>query len=113
VNIIGNEAVEEALAYLAESAEPFANARALRVVSEEKLRIIRSDLFMRATESGQFKTVSDKEAWAFSHAEYRVAVEDLGKAVQTEELIRCNRIASEARIEAWRTMSATARSANV
>lgn len=111
MNIIGDEQVEEALTFLAESAKPFADARALRVVSEEKLRIIRSDLFMRFAEGK--RTVAEREAMAFSHPEYKVAVADLGKAVATEELLRCERLAASTRLDCWRTLEASKRTGNV
>ncbi len=109
---ITDDELGSALTYLAESAKPYADAKALRVVAEEKLRIVRSDLTMRALEDGH-KTVSEREAFAYSHAEYRQAVKDLGECVGREELLKCYRVAAEAKIEAWRTLSASRRAANI
>lgn len=109
---ITDDELGRCLTYLSESAKPFSEAKALRVVAEETLRIVRADLTMRALEEGH-KTVSERECYAYAHQEYRAAVKTLGEAVGKETIIQCYRLAASSKIEAWRSLESSKRAANV
>jgi hypothetical protein len=55
------------------------------------------------------KTVSDREAYAYSHADYVALLDGLKVAVEAEERLRWLLRGAELRIEVWRTGSANAR----
>lgn len=100
--------VENALAFLSTSAQEFAEAKGLRVYLEEQRKIVKATIFGMA-DGG----VAEREAFAYSHADYRKVVDELRRAVVTEELLRAKRAAADARIEVWRSQESSRRAANV
>lgn len=102
------ERVEAALEYLAESAEPYAEAKGRRVWLEHKLKTFKATAFL-ANEGNN----AEREAQAYRSGDYQSATDELKEAVVTEEKIRALRVAAEARIEIFRTLEASKRAANV
>jgi hypothetical protein len=98
--------VQESIDYLFETALTSAQARANRHVLEHGLRRVKS-LEMQKVQGGG---VAAAEAKAYASDAYGVALEGLKEAIQQDEGFRALRDAHAARIEAWRTQSATVRS---
>lgn len=103
--LIADEAIEEALNYLATSADIAAAARAARIRGEFERKRVRSRLILQSNE----KTMGLKEAWAECHPDYVAACEKEIEAVEADEFYRNKRNACDAIIEAWRSEQANNR----
>ena len=103
--LVADEAIEEALEYLATSSETAAAARAARLRGEFERKRIRSRLILQSNE----KTMGMKEAWAECHPDYVDACEKELTAVEADEYYRNKRNACDAILEAWRTENANNR----
>ena len=103
--LITDEAIEEALNYLANSSDIAAAARAALLRSQFERKRVRSKLVLQSNE----KTVALKECWAECHPEYISACEDELKAYEADEYYRNKRNACDAIIEAWRSEQANNR----
>ena len=55
------------------------------------------------------KTIADREAFAYSHAEYIELLNGLESAVEAEELFRWKMKAAELQVEIWRSQEASNR----
>lgn len=103
--LISDEAIEEALNYLAVSVDATAAARAQRIRSEFNRKQTRAMLMLKSPES----SAAMREAWAESHREYIAACEDEVKAVEADEWHRAKRNQCDMVVEAWRTEQASNR----
>ena len=103
--LISDEAIEEALHYLATSVDMTAAARGQRVRAEFNRKQTRAMLMLRSPES----SAAMREAWAESHADYIAACEEEAKAVEQDEWHRSQRNKADTVIEAWRTEQASHR----
>ena len=96
---------DEAVNYIIRNAGKFAQAKAERVYLEE-FRKSKKAILMSQSDA---KTSSEREQYAYSHAEYLELLEGLKSAVEVEEKLRWEMIAAQARVEIWRTRSANNR----
>jgi hypothetical protein len=96
---------DKAVDFIIQKAEAYAKAKGARVYIENFLRSKKS-LLMNQSDA---KTVADREAFAYAHADYIQLTEGLRAAVEQEEEIKWLLIAAQARIEIWRTQSANNR----
>ena len=103
--LIADEAIEEALNYLATTSETAAAARAALLRSQFERKRVRSRLVLQSNE----KTVGLKECWAECHPDYLDACEAELKAYEADEYYRNKRNACDAIIEAWRSEQANNR----
>lgn len=103
--LISDEAIEDALQYLATSVDVTAAARAQRIRAEFNRKQTRAMLMLRSPES----SAAMREAWAESHTEYREACEQEAQAVEADEWHRSKRNQCDMVIEAWRTEQASNR----
>ena len=106
--LISDEAIEEALHYLATSVEVTAAARGQRIRAEFNRKQTRAMLMLRSPES----SAAMREAWAESHADYREACDAEAQAVEVDEFHRAKRNQCDTVIEAWRTEQASYRAGN-
>lgn len=97
--------VQESIDYLFESAFTSAQARANRAVLEQGLKRIKA-LEMARSEGA----LGTREMHAYASESYQAALDGLREAITQDEGFRALRDAHAARIEAWRTQSATVRS---
>ena len=97
--LITDEAIEEALNYLATNADTAAAARGGRLRAEFERKRIKSRLILQSNE----KSLGLREAWAECHPDYMNACEAEVKALEADEYYRNKRNACDAIIEAWRT----------
>jgi hypothetical protein len=97
--------VERALHYLVNNAQKAAKARADRIVVEEYLRVVKSQIMK---EQGDIP-VSAQEREAYADPRYKQHLEAIREAVERDEYHRFLREAASAKIEAWRTQSSNER----
>lgn len=95
----------KAVDYIIQNAPKFAQARADRIYLEE-FRKSKKALLMKA--SPETSAVA-QERDAYAHADYIKLLNGLRAAVETEETLRWNLVAAQARVEIWRTQEASNR----
>lgn len=95
----------KAVDYLLANAAKFAKAKAERTYIENFLRSKKS-LLMAETDA---KTVSEREAYAYSHHEYIELLGGLKAAVEVEEHLKWHLEAARLRVDVWRTEQASNR----
>lgn len=96
---------DKAVDYIIANAAKFSEAKADRVYLEE-FRKTKKALLMSQSDA---KTAVEREQWAYAHPEYQELLMGLRAAVATEERLRWDLIAAQARVEVWRTRSANER----
>lgn len=94
-----------AVDYILANASKFAQAKANRVFIEE-FRKSKKALLMSQSKA---EAANAREQAAYSNPEYIELLQGLKEAVETEEKLRWELIAAQARIEIWRTESANNR----
>ena len=99
------QTVERALDWMMDNTSKLAKATADRKYIEDYKKVKFSTLFVQA----QGKTIADKEAWSYAHADYIGVLEGLRVAVQEESELRHYFTTAEAKIEVWRTLQANHR----
>lgn len=104
-NIMTEIDPQKAVDYLRDNAEKYAEAKASRVYLEEFRKSKKSLLMLQSDE----KTQAGKEAYAYAHDEYIALLDGLKVAIETEETVKWQMIAAQARIEVWRTQQANNR----
>ena len=95
----------KAVDYIIANAKKFAKAKSERVYLEEYRKSLKALLMKRSLED----TIGAQEREAYAHAEYQQLLQGLKAAVETEEKLRWDLIAAQARVEIWRSQEATAR----
>ena len=96
---------QEAVDYLLATAPRYAAAKAKRVQLEE-FRKSKKAILMQQSDG---KTIADREAFAYSHADYIERVNGRESAVEAEELFRWKMKAAELQVEIWRSQEASNR----
>jgi len=89
------------LDYIRDNAPKYAEAKAQRVYIENFLRSKKSMLMNKSPEV--FKTLGDKEAYAYAHPDYVELLMGLEAAVSTEEEIKWRMEAAKLKFEFWKT----------
>lgn len=107
--LITDDAIEEALNYLATSADTAAAARGGRLRAEFERKRVKSRLILQSNE----KSLGLREAWAECHPDYMNACEAEVKALEADEYYRNKRNACDAIIEAWRSEQANNRAGSI
>ena len=95
----------KAINYILKNAPIFAQAKAERIYLEEYRKSLKSILM----KSSKDETLGGQERDAYSHPQYLALLDGLKEAVQTEEKLRWDLIAAQARIEVWRSEEASNR----
>lgn len=103
--MITDEQVDKALDYLRTNAPLAAQARANKIYMEEYRKTIKADLMVRCVNMTQ----GDKDAYSYSHQNYKDHLVALKQAVYQDELNRWGMVAATSTIEAWRTQNANRR----
>ena len=94
-----------AVDYIIANARTFAKAKAERVYLEEFRKSKKAILMKRSLE----ETIGAQEREAYAHDEYQELLKGLRQAIETEEKLRWDLIAAQARVEIWRTEQANLR----
>ena len=97
---------DKAIDFILKNAGKFAQAKANRVYLEE-FRKSKKALLMNQCDA---KTVSEREQYAYAHADYLSVVEGLRAAVEVEETLKWHLAAAQLRVEIYRTREASNRS---
>lgn len=95
----------QAIEFIYRQAPSYAKAKSERVYLEE-FRKTKKALLMG--QSGA-KTASEREQYAYAHDEYQALLGGLRAAIETEEALRWQLVAAQAKVEIWRTESANNR----
>jgi len=95
----------KAVDFILEHAKKFAAAKADRVYLEEYKKSLKALLMKRSVE----ETIGAQERDAYAHQEYRDLLDGLRVAVETEERLKWDLIAAQARIDVWRSQEASSR----
>lgn len=106
---LSENSVEQALDFLAQTEQEFANAVGLKAVIDDMQKIALSREFTKA----EGKSVADRDAAARATPAYAEAVTKTQDAYTNEALLRAKRLRYEATIEVWRTQEASRRRGNV
>lgn len=104
-SFIPDEDIEKALDYLRDSATTAAQARANRIYMEEYRKTLKAKVMQRFAMS----PLGAQERDAYASREYTDHLNALKTAVEEDEKHRFLREAAQAKIEAWRSMSANLR----
>ena len=104
--MITDSDAERCLDFIRDNASKYAEAKAQTRQLDHYRKIKRSDLFLKAT-----GTVAEREAQAEVSPEYKEIVDGLAESETIENKLKWQLIGAQAKLEAWRTMSANYRKA--
>lgn len=103
--MISDTEAEKALDYLRDNATKAAQARANRIYVEEFRKTIKAQLMKESADLA----LGAQEREAYSDPKYVQHLNAIREAVEQDEYFRWMLSAAEAKLEAWRTQSATKR----
>ena len=103
--LISDDEVEQALDYLRDNAGAAAEARAHRIYCEEYRKSLKAILMQEHPDCA----VNAQEREAYADERYTKFLEGLKAAVYQDERHKFMLSAAQAKLDAWRTMSATER----
>lgn len=95
----------EAINFMIKNAEAYAQAKADVTYLTEHRKTVKAIGFQRSLKN----TMAEKEADAYTTAEYTSCVEGLREAVAEAERLRWMLVAAQARVDCWRSMEASNR----
>lgn len=95
----------KAVDYIIANAGRFAKAKSERIYIEEYRKSLKAILMKQSGQS----VIAAQEREAYAHEDYAALLAGLREAVETEEKLRWDLIAAQARIEIWRSQEATNR----
>lgn len=95
----------KAVDYIIKHAPAFAKAKSERVYLEEFRKSKKAILMAQSSA----EAANAREQYAYAHDEYLSLLDGLRAAVETEEKLRWDLIAAQARVEIWRTEQANNR----
>ena len=95
----------KAVDFIRDNGKKFAQAKADRIYLEEYRKSLKAILMKRSGENA----VNAQEREAYAHPEYQNLLKGLREAVETEETLRWQMVAAEARVEVWRSQEASNR----
>lgn len=102
------EEIERPLTFIRDNATKYAQAKADRVYLEQFRKSKKAMLFIEAEKIG-IKTVAEREAWAYAHAEYLQVLDGLQVAVENEERLRILIESAKLKINLYQTKQADSR----
>ena len=95
----------KAVDFIRDNGKVYAKAKADRIYMEEYRKSLKAILMKRSMETA----VHAQEREAYSHPEYVELLNGLREAVETEERLRWEMVAAQARVEVWRSQEASNR----
>ena len=95
----------EAINFMIKNAEAYSQAKADVTYLTEHRKTVKAIGFQRSLKN----TMAEKEADAYTTAEYTSCVEGLREAVAEAERLRWMLVAAQARVDCWRSMEASNR----
>ena len=103
--MIEDSDIEKAVDYLRDTALKAAKARAERAYLEEFRKVLKSQVMREHIN----ESLGAQEALAYSDKRYIAHLDCIRTAIEADEHLRFLRIAAEAKLAAWQTMSANNR----
>ena len=103
--MIRDEEIDRALAYLRDTAEDAAKARAARLYLDDYSRVLKATIMSEHLA----EPVNAQERYAYADTRYKNHLAALQVAIFEDEKFRFLRDAAGAKIEAWRTYQANMR----
>ena len=95
----------KAVDFIRDNGKKFAQAKADRIYLEEYRKSLKAILMKQSMEMA----IGAQERDAYAHPDYVELLQGLKAAVETEEKLRWDLIAAQARVEVWRSQEATNR----
>jgi hypothetical protein len=95
----------KAVDFIIANGKKAAKAKANRIYMDEYRKSLKAILMKRSMETA----VNAQEREAYSHPEYVELLNGLREAVETEERLRWEMVAAQARVEVWRSQEASNR----
>jgi hypothetical protein len=105
MSFVSDDAASDALEWLLKNAKALGEAKRDMVITESMTKRVKA-IEMAKSEA---KTVAEKERDALASNAYLIAIEDEAKAAGHYEHMRALKDAATARIEMWRSLTATQR----
>jgi hypothetical protein len=105
MSFVSDDAASDALEWLLKNAKALGEAKRDMVITESMTKRVRA-IEMAKSDA---KTVAEKERDALASNAYLIAIEDEAKAAGHYEHMRALKDAATARIEMWRSLTATQR----
>lgn len=106
MSFVSDEAASDALEWLVKNAKALGKAKEKAVLAESMTKRVRA-LEMARSDA---KTVAEKERDALASEAYLKAIQEEAEAAGAYETMRALKDAATARIECWRSITASARS---
>ena len=103
--MITEEELGRTLDWLVKVALPASKARAEREYVEQFRKSLKAILMGKS----DAKTIADREAYAYSHPEYKQHLDAIREAIEADEKYRWLQVAAEAKIGLFRTQEANNR----
>ena len=100
-----DEDIDKALAYLRDTADEAAEAKATRLYLDDFSRVLRAQIMSEHLA----EAVNAQERFAYADIRYRNHLEGLKQAIFEDKRYRFLRDAASAKVEAWRTYQANLR----
>jgi hypothetical protein len=105
MSFVTDEAASDALEWLVKNAKAIGKAAERRSLAESMTKRVKAIEMARS----EAKTISEKERDAIASDAYLKAIQDEAQAAGDYETLRALKDAATARIECWRSLSATQR----
>ena len=107
--MIPDDDVEKAIDYLRDNANAAAQARANRIYMDEFRKSLKALIMKEHLDL----SVNAQEREAYADQRYADHLNAMKQAIAIDEKMRFTRVAAEAKIEAWRSMSANHRAIKI
>lgn len=104
--MITDEDIDKAVEYLRVNARAAAQAKANRIYMEEFRKVVKAQIMREQSNLA----LGAQEAVAYADPRYTQHLQAMQAAVEKDEYNKWMMVAAEAKIEAWRTQQANARS---
>lgn len=95
----------EAMDFIRNNAESLGMLKAQMIYMQEKRKTVKAMLMRSSLD----KTETAKESYAYAHPDYAKHLDEMRDAIAEYETLRILMVAAEAKLEAWRSLEATAR----
>jgi DNA-binding MarR family transcriptional regulator len=95
----------EAMDFIRDNASEYGARKAYMTYMMEKRKTVKAMLMRSSLD----KTETAKESYAYSHPDYMKHLDEMRDAIAEFETLRMLIVGAEAKIEAWRSLEATAR----
>jgi hypothetical protein len=96
----------ESMDFLRNNSEELGRLKGEVYIKTEMRKTIKAKLMLQAVDA---KSEAAKETYAYAHPELEKHIQDTGETIAEYETLRLLILAAEAKLEAWRSLEASAR----